>query len=180
MKFTILTVAFLLGFAALSAQMAIGKNSVDGDAILDFEENLNLGIILPRVITPDTNVVDGTIIYNTESFKIEVKKPDGWYDLSQKAKLIDPATSALPFDPTEDGYDRLKEMQSTNGVILGENSFEKTGVLVLESKNKALVLPKMADPAANIVNPEAGTMAYDTESQSLCVFNGLEWTFWGK
>lgn len=175
-----LTVAFLIGFATINAQIAIGKDSVDGDALLDFEEDLNMGIVLPWVISADTDAVDGTLIYNTQTHKIEVKKPDGWYDLSQKAQLVDPVTLELPFEVTDDGYDQLIEVQSTNGVQLGSNTSTTKGVLVLESQSKALVLPKMADPPANIKNPEPGTMAYDTESQSLCVFNGLEWTFWGK
>ena len=52
------------------------------------------------------------------------------------------------------------------------------GILVLADTDKAMVLPKVASPHLNIVNPAAGMMVYDTTSKQLAVFNGTVWSFW--
>ena len=52
------------------------------------------------------------------------------------------------------------------------------GLLVLADTDKAMVLPKVASPHLNIVNPAAGMMVYDTTSKQLAVFNGTVWSFW--
>lgn len=64
-------------------------------------------------------------------------------------------------------------------VIIGSDKTDPSpGILVLSDTDKAMILPKMASPHLNIKNPEAGTMAYDTLTHQLAVFNGTVWTFW--
>ena len=65
------------------------------------------------------------------------------------------------------------------GVYLGNEISCRQGVLILEDNSKALVLPKSNQPWLNIKNPEAGTLVYDTQNNLICIYNGLEWTFWG-
>ncbi|MFC7346078.1 hypothetical protein ACFQO9_05010 [Chryseobacterium zhengzhouense] len=52
------------------------------------------------------------------------------------------------------------------------------GVLVLSDTNKAMILPQVASPHLNIVNPAPGMMAYDTVKKQLAVYNGSVWSFW--
>jgi len=40
------------------------------------------------------------------------------------------------------------------------------------------VLPKMASPHLNIINPAPGMIVYDTTAKLMTVFNGSVWTFW--
>jgi hypothetical protein len=65
-------------------------------------------------------------------------------------------------------------------LVIGSTNTSKVGVLVLESSDKALLLPKVSDVATNLVNPEAGTIVYDTLRKKLAVYNGLTWAFWGE
>ena len=64
------------------------------------------------------------------------------------------------------------------GVVMGAQSSTAEGVLVLEANNKALVLPRVASPEANVKSPPAGMMVYDTTSKSLALFDGLKWNYW--
>ncbi|WP_279195775.1 hypothetical protein [Chryseobacterium indoltheticum] len=52
------------------------------------------------------------------------------------------------------------------------------GILVLEDTNKAMILPRVASPHLNIINPAPGMMVYDTTAKQLAVFNGTVWSFW--
>ena len=64
-------------------------------------------------------------------------------------------------------------------LIGGDPSTDTTpGILVLADTNKAMVLPKVASPHLNIVNPSPGMIVYDTTKKQLAVFNGTVWSFW--
>ena len=80
---------------------------------------------------------------------------------------------------------------SVDGVLIQNAATENTlaksaigtltatpGILVLEDTNKAMVLPKVASPHLNIVNPAPGMIVYDTFNKQLAVFNGTVWSFW--
>ena len=64
------------------------------------------------------------------------------------------------------------------GVIIGKQSTTAEGVLVLESDTKALILPKVESPVANIKSPVAGTMVYDPTKKIMAIYNGKDWSFW--
>lgn len=166
--------AFLC-FSILSAvgQTAIGKKTVEGDdVILDFKANDNRGIILPWV-TKESDVnapVGGTLIFDSTDKKVKYYKAGSsatWVDLS-----INPGDVDLSIQQT------LSENTEVTPTVLGSRTSTASGVLVLESTTKAMVLPKMQSPHLNILSPKAGTMAFDTESKMLCIFNGTEWSFW--
>uniref|UniRef100_A0AAU6WRA1 Uncharacterized protein n=1 Tax=Chryseobacterium endophyticum TaxID=1854762 RepID=A0AAU6WRA1_9FLAO len=59
-------------------------------------------------------------------------------------------------------------------MVIGTGGASDTtpGILVLKDTNKAMVLPKVASPHLNIINPSAGMMVYDTVKHQLAVFNG--------
>lgn len=162
-----------LGINSAIGQTSIGKKTVEGtDVLLDFKENDNRGIILPWV-TNEQQVhtpVGGTLIFDSNDKKVKYYKGGTdaeWVDLSIHSGEVD---LSIQQNATEDAM-----MTPT---IIGNRTSTATGVLVLESNSKAMVLPKMESPHLNILSPQAGTLAFDTVSKMLCIFNGTEWSFW--
>ena len=167
---------FTLFTTCAFAQVAIGKASVSSPSVsLEFGTG-NKGILLPWVtgVSTVTGAVNGTLVYNTTDKKVYVKYASGWKDLSVDATgtTVDPITNVdgLTLQNSLDDLDTAK-------VSIGTPT-STPGILVLEDTNKAMVLPKVASPHLNIVNPAAGMMVYDTTSKQLAVFNGTVWSFW--
>ena len=190
MKNIFITLSIFLSTCAF-AQVAIGKASVNPSVSLEFYDNADnvRGIILPWVdgvsntapfITnsPATEtVVNGTLVYDTSDKKVKVKYTTGWRDLSKDATgtTVDPLTSV-------DGLtlqNSITDLDNAKVQIGGDPATDTTpGILVLADTNKAMVLPKVASPHLNIVNPSPGMMVYDTTKKQLAVFNGTVWSFW--
>jgi len=165
----ILIVASLVSFAT-QAQVAIGKQSVDGAAILDFAPNTTKGIILPVVRTLPTGAgaSDGTILINGVNLaaaKAQARVNGAWVDISDDIRNL----SSLSLNTTAE--------QGTIA-IMGAGTSSASGVLVLEATDKALVLPKVANAESEIKSPVVGTMVYDLYSKSLAIFDGAKWNFW--
>lgn len=167
MKNTLLTLSLLFASCA-SAQVAIGKTSISSPSVsLEFGA-ANRGIILPWVTstTAVTGAVNGTLVYDTSDKKVKVKYTTGWTDLS--VDTTGAADTAL-----QDAKTDLANAKVSIGTPTAT-----PGILVLEATDKAMVLPKVASPHLNIINPSAGMMAYDTTTKQLAVFNGTVWSFW--
>jgi len=171
-------IAFLLCILTSTfaySQMAIGKENVSSKSVsLEFGTE-NRGLLLPWV-TDENSVVDaenGTMIFDTSDKKVKIKLDYGWQDISTEAgTTINPLTK-------KDGLDiqnSLTEAQQAKVSVGPETS--TPGILVLEDTNKAMVLPKVASPHLNIINPTPGLLVYDTATSQLAVFNGKVWTFW--
>ena len=164
----------LFSSAITMAQVAIGKNTVTNPSIsLEFYDNADntRGIILPWVTSTAavTGAVNGTLVYNTADRKVYVKYASGWRDLS--VDTTGTVTTTL--------QDTLSDLDTAKVLIGGDPATDTTpGILVLADTNKAMVLPKVASPHLNIVNPSPGMMVYDTTSKQLAVFNGTVWSFW--
>ena len=173
MKNIVATLSLLFA-TTLSAQVAIGKTSISSPAVsLEFYDNADntRGIILPWVTSTAavTGAVNGTLVYNTADRKVYVKYASGWRDLS--VDNTGTVTTTL--------QDSLTDQDTAKVLIGGDPSTDTTpGILVLADTNKAMVLPKVASPHLNIVNPSPGMMVYDTTSKQLAVFNGTVWSFW--
>ena len=173
MKNIVATLSLLFA-TTLSAQVAIGKTSISSPAVsLEFYDNADntRGIILPWVTSTAavTGAVNGTLVYNIADRKIYVKYASGWRDLS--VDTTGTVTTTL--------QDALSDLDTAKVLIGGDPSTDTTpGILVLADTNKAMVLPKVASPHLNIVNPSPGMMVYDTTSKQLAVFNGTVWSFW--
>ena len=173
MKNILLTLSILIS-ACASAQVAIGKATVSSPAVsLEFYDNADntRGIILPWVTSTAavTGAVNGTIVYNTADRKVYVKYASGWRDLS--VDTTGTVTTTL--------QDALSDLDTAKVLIGGDPSTDTTpGILVLADTNKAMVLPKVASPHLNIVNPSPGMIVYDTTKKQLAVFNGTVWSFW--
>ena len=173
MKNIVATLSLLFA-TSLSAQVAIGKATVSSPAVsLEFYDNADntRGIILPWVTNTAavTGAVNGTIVYNTADRKVYVKYASGWRDLS--VDTTGTVTTTL--------QDTLSDLDTAKVLIGGDPATDTTpGILVLADTNKAMVLPKVASPHLNIVNPSPGMIVYDTTKKQLAVFNGTVWSFW--
>lgn len=170
MKKAVLIISIFF-FTTHFSQVAIGKTSVSNTSVsLEFN-NGNRGVILPWVTSAAavTGAVDGTVIYDTSDKKIKYRQSGVWKDMS-----ID-ATGTV-----NTTLQNAKTESATAKVTIGGNSSANTtsGILVLADDNKAMILPKMDRPHLNIVNPAAGTIAYDTANHQLAIFNGTVWSFW--
>ena len=127
-----LTIIGLLFCLKLSSQIAIGKNTVDGSGLLDFASGTTRGIVLPYV---DNTVVLSGIVPGTLFFDVSDSKIKCYIGAFQELSTnIGPSMSASSV--TEIG----------GGIIIGQNSSLAQGALILESDNKALILPKVASP----------------------------------
>ena len=154
----------------VNAQVSIGKELVANEhTLLDFNDDATntLGIILPSVTNAtDVPVQNGTFIYDINTQKVRMYENGTWRDLSG----IGNATNVI-IDPSN-------ENNASLGVIIGAETSSTQGVLVLEATDKAMVLPKIANPHLTVEGPYPGMMCYDTVSKSLAVFDGTNWNYW--
>ncbi len=161
----------LLLFTSGFSQVAIGKSSVSNASVsLEFGTG-NRGIILPWVTSAAsvTGAVDGTFIYDIADKKVKYHKSGSWSDLSvDTTGVVDTVLQASKV-----------ELPGAKMVIgTGGASDTTPGILVLKDTDKAMILPKVANPHLNIVNPSAGMIVYDTVNHQLAMFNGTVWSFW--
>ncbi|WP_262149234.1 hypothetical protein [Chryseobacterium foetidum] len=180
------------------AQIAIGKASVttlpasttpNPSISLEFGDyagaQLGKGIILPYVNSASAvvNAVEGTFFYDVSDKIVKLKNgTNSYFNLSKN----ETTTVGLNpnFDTTGVVSTALQDAPNINEfpdakVNIGlSTSSTPPGILVLENANQAMILPKVASPHLNIINPEPGTMAYDTVTKQLAVYNGKVWSFW--
>jgi hypothetical protein len=161
----ILSLFTLLFCSQINAQISINKNTLEPSAILDFPAGTNKGIILPIISTLPTNAVDGTILMDKNDLKIKMKQNGKWVDLSGIGSV-----AGVSFNPSNE--------IPTASLIIGASNSLASGVLVLESNNKALILPKVNAPHLNVKSPAPGMVCYDTASDSMAIFDGVNWSFW--
>lgn len=152
-------------FASASAQTAIEKKTVDGSAVLDFAAGITKGIILPAVETLPATPANGTFLLDKTDKKIKMYQNNIWVELSGIGNI----TNIVPYSGTVDNGKQT---------VIGSRSTTVDGVLVLESTNKALVLPKISNPHLNVKSPYPGMMCYDTNRKALAVFDGNVWNYW--
>jgi hypothetical protein len=152
-----------------NAQTSIGKTSIDGSGILDFALNLKGGIVLPRVTEMPTTaaaITNGTLLVNavdSNAITVQMRQNNAWVNVTDALSMPN-----LDLNTTAD---------TGNGVVIGSSSTNADGVLVLESVNKALILPKVSN-INDYKNAIVGTMFYDLATKSLAVFDGNKWVLW--
>lgn len=186
MKKIILNFILIITATSLHAQVAIGKQSVNGNStILDFEGNTltnspsdqnttnDKGIILPAVgsssnytiVNPTTNNPNnGTFIFDKTLSKVRMFENGQWKDLSEEGDSSKVLNNVSP--------------EKGKGVIIGSTTTTAKGVLVLESTNKAMILPHIKNPDQTVKSPYPGMMCYDTATNSLAVYDGINWNYW--
>lgn len=167
-KYITITI-MLFASLAVSAQVAIGKETINGTStLLDFEDSASnfRGIILPAVDAAPTLGADnnGTFLFDTSDNKVKMFENEIWVELSDEGD-----STAIPVNTSDETGD---------GVIIGSETTDADGVLVLESADKAMILPKIANPHTTVKSPYPGMMCYDTVSKTLAVFNGEVWNYW--
>lgn len=174
----IITAAVLfMGTLLIPAQVAIGKEAtVNTSVSLEFG-NENRGMILPWVTSTGAvaGAVDGTVVYDLSDHKVKTKYTSGWKDLSVDAT----GTTVDPITLVDGVLIQNSHTEDTDAeVTVGTTQTSDTGILILEDTDKAMILPKVASPHLNIINPAPGMMVYDTTAKQLAVFNGKVWSFW--
>ena len=132
--------------------------------LMQFQDNDTRGIILPANINAQTSPTNGTFILDQSDKKVKMFENNSWVNLSEEGEL----SSLITNNSTDNG----------EGVIVGADSSNAEGVLVLESDDKALVLPRINDPVTNVNSPYPGMIAYDTKSKTIAIFDGKVWNFW--
>ncbi|WP_300688356.1 hypothetical protein [Chryseobacterium sp.] len=154
---------------AVSAQIGIEKSTIDGSGLLDFPSGTTKGIILPQVqnAAAMSGTSGGTFIFDGAASKVKFHNGSSWIDLTNAAGV---SKALLPGS----------EQNRSKGVIMGAPDSSARGVLILESTDKALILPKVINPAVNVKSPVAGMMCYDPTAKLVCFYNGTEWSFWGN
>lgn len=155
-------------FASASAQTAIGKNTADGSSVLDFAAGTTKGIILPAVETLPATPANGTFLFDKVAKIVKMYQNGAWVNLSGVGDIA----GAVPIAPYSGTVDNGKQ------TVIGSRSTTVDGVLVLESTDKALVLPKISNPHLNVKSPYPGMMCYDTDRKALAVFDGNVWNYW--
>lgn len=191
-KYSIAILSVISGI--LYSQVTIGKtassaNPVNSSVSLEFGNATggNKGIVLPWV-TQFTDVasagaVPGTIVFDTRDAEQKVyyaraatsgsTSVSSWVDLSSGARTPSPLNKP----------DANAENATAKVLIGGVPATDATtGVLVLGSTDKAMVLPRVSS-IADIASPSAGMMVFLTGTTAvpinqLAVYNGIEWTFW--
>jgi hypothetical protein len=150
------------------AQVAIGKQEVEGSStVLDFNNvsGNTKGLILPATTgLAAGSLVNGTFVFDVTDSRVKVYENDTWKPLSDAGS----STAVVVNNTAELG----------KGVIIGASSSTADGVLVLESPDKAMILPRVATPHLSVKNPYPGMMCYDTASKTLAIFDGSVWNYW--
>jgi|694.fasta_scaffold02434_24 uncharacterized membrane protein len=156
-------------FFSMNAQVLIGFSSANSVSSILEVNAANGGIILPwvdnsTIISP----IAGSIIYDTSDSKIKLRNNSSWIDLTNTG---------------QNNVTKLNEQntysESGQGLIMGTDSPTASGILELNSTNKALLLPRINNVSL-MVQPEAGTMVYDLTRKTIAIFNGTVWSFLSK
>ncbi|MBB6369542.1 hypothetical protein [Chryseobacterium shigense] len=174
-KNIILTGVFLAA-DLISAQIGISRESVSNASVsLQFGDNENKGLLLPYVTDKTGITENGTLLFDMSDYKVKyLKDTNTWFDLS-----VDTTGNTGNTDFNIQASDRAEQPGAKVSIITADDGTDTTkGILVLADNNKAMVLPKVASPHLNIIDPSAGMMAYDTVKKQLAVYNGKVWTFW--
>lgn len=152
-------------------QVVIGKESIEGNStLLDFNNTVTntQGLILSAVETTPTGYTsanNGTFLFDKSDQKLKMYENNKWVDLSKESgngSVIVANTS----------------VEKGGGAIIGNKVTAAKGVLVLESIDKALILPRIKEPHLNVKSPYPGMMCYDTKSKSVALFDGKVWNYW--
>jgi len=167
MKRSLLSIFILIYYFGFS-QVAIGKTVLESaSSSIEFGSG-NRGLVLPWVTSESavSGVVNGTLIFDVSDKKVKAYVNNAWKDLTV-------ATNGSADTSLQDGLTEQTAAKVSFGTVTST-----PGILVLEDTNRAMILPKVANPHLNIVSPTPGMIVYDTTKKMLAVFNGTVWTFW--
>lgn len=181
----IIFILVFIGCGILSAQVGIERATepvVRGDGILDFYGDgvntfANKGILLPKVNdTSAAGTTGGSLVFNVAAQQVQM------YDTSTSSwQPLTEASTNLVGGPEHAGVaNRFQESEDDSGVLIQAGTVTQQnppdGVLVLESDDRALILPQVQD-VTQFPGPKAGMICYDMASDSIAIFNGTVWSF---
>ncbi|RRQ46069.1 hypothetical protein [Chryseobacterium sp. SC28] len=151
---------------------AVGTATDKTSVLMEFANSGDRGLILPYVTDKSAITSPGSIILDAStpaSAKVKYYTGTAWADLSVEPSNV---TSYLGIQPA------AKENANAK-VVIGAANSSADGILVLESANKAMVLP-ITPSYQNIINPAPGTMVLTNNGgfKTLAVYNGQQWSFW--
>lgn len=152
---------------SLHAQLSFGKPNVTGaSTIMDFDDSPGntKGLILPSVKTLPQSPANGNFVFDTNDGVVKMYEDDQWVELTEDGSTV---------DVIHNSSDEIG-----GGIIIGSDSSPADGILVLESPNKAIILPKVENPHLNMKSPYPGTICYDTVLKAVAVFDGSKWYYW--
>ena len=172
-------------FSQVVIEGTVGSAGTNTSVILDFPENQGKGIILPY-LRDNTKVTEhGTIALDAsipEDARVKYYIGGGlWKDLSGDGAVITDSTDPLNTAAVINAalLDQPEYVNEPGATIIGDPSGTNNGVLVLNSTDKAMVLPIVSD-YTDIKSPSPGMMVYINKAgaKRLAVFNGSKWSFW--
>jgi len=166
---TILALILSIGLYAQDQKLAIGKTSVDGDALVDFGTELRGMVIAPvedasamfPTPTPDNA---GTIVFDGKEGSFRYYDGNAW-------STVKPNGDDTGVDVAS-GTDTFQQ-------LIGTTTSNATGVVIFgedSGETQALVLPKLENGNLKFNNPVTGLMYYDTALKAVMVYNGIGWT----
>lgn len=164
-KYLIISIISFVFSIATYAQTGVETKTVSSSAVLEFPSGTTKGIILPAVETLPAAAANGTFLFDKNDSRVKMRQNNTWVDLSDTGS----ATGLVGYSGTVD---------NSKKTVMGARESAADGVLVLESANKALVLPKVANPHLTVKSPYAGMMCYDTNRKAVAVFDGTVWNYW--
>lgn len=166
MKKSILLMVCIFSLFFANAQTAVGKQEVSSPSVLlDFGSGTTKGIILPAVESIPAAPANGTFLFDRNDSIVKMYENGAWVELSDTGD----DGAVVPYTGTVD---------TGKQTVMGAQTTTVDGVLVLESSDKAMVLPYIANPHTAVKSPYPGMMCYDTVSKSVAVFNGVVWNYW--
>lgn len=157
------------GHVNISAELVVLIDHGDKNI---FSKDGNRGLIVPYITSKTGQTTPGSIILNATtptSAKVEYYNGTSWVDLSVQGADV---SSFLGIQPA------AREIPSARAVI-GSDTTNANGILVLESSSKTMVLP-IVSSHLDITNPAPGMMALINNGgdKILAVYNGNQWAFW--
>ncbi len=182
----LIIILFFLFGEIVNAQVAIGKEYTGNPSvILEFNDTRNnaknsngettvsingdnKSLILPVVSSLNADTGEGAIWFDAVEDKVKYRTQTGDVDMT--------STSSIDISSPLAENNELQDLGS--GTIIGAETSQAKGILILESNSQAMVLPVVTG-LVNVKNPEPGSLVYDRLEKSIAVFNGSTWTYWG-
>lgn len=174
--------SFLFLCGLFSGSLWVSAQVVFGDAtgtaadktsvLMEFAATGDRGLILPYVTNKSAITTPGTMVLDASTPSaayVKYYNGSNWVNLTVQPNDISSALN-LQSSATE---------QNGAKTIIGATTSSVDGVLVLESKTKAMVLPT-TNSYNNIINPAPGTIVLlnNASTKVLAVYNGTQWSFW--
>jgi len=150
-----------VGILPLNTQYAIGKNSAEGDGILDFGTELRGMVIAPVSNAETINASPGTIAFDGGTGSFRYFDGTSW-SLATPGGVVGGEANGT------DVYNN----------IIGAKTSSAKGVLIFGEDNgetKAVILPKIPNGNLRFNNPVPGLIYYDTVLKAIMVYNGKIW-----